>query len=513
MYKTILKKYFLLSTKVGQLFLFVTLIIVIISGTLYKDFYPVDEWRYVTITQDLEGNFLKLKYAGEDYFEKPPFYFWILYTFTKIFGVFHPVSFKLPNIIALLVFIVIFRYYLKNFVSNYVLFLIIFLSLPINIASIQLVRMDFLMNIFINLSILTILNHLFTENRYFSKTSFIVSGLFSAVAVLIKGPAGFFLPFFVIFVILLLEKQLKISYIFYFLLGFTPLLFLWFLAGYLFYGKTYIISYIMKETAGRIIHGKHHKESFLYYFLLFLPSILPYSLIFLSGLKEICKSKERIFLYWIIISLVVLSISRSKLLIYLSSLMLPICIIIYSILNKEIITTLEKQFLRITIIIFIALFILLLLLPASVVKNPYIASTLELTETKIVLLTLTFISLFIFGQNLNTTKFLWWWIITVSIISFFIYNRLNIHYDINKVVTVLKEECKNEIYVYKWKLLYYFKWKMGTEKVKFVSEISNQQKGCYITSKKIYEEDKLKGEYPKMLPFPRDGGIVILKAR
>ncbi|MFN7181280.1 MAG: ArnT family glycosyltransferase [Planctomycetota bacterium] len=499
--------------------LVISVVIIIISGTLFKDFYPVDEWRYVVITQELGGSFLKLKYAGDDYFEKPPFYFWILYGFSKIFGIFCFLSFKLPNILALFVFIFVFKKSLKKFVNDYLLFLVIFFILPLNFVSIQLVRMDFLMNIFINLSIILIFNSLKDDNL--KPGNFFLSGLFSSVAVMIKGPAGFFIPLCVIFIILVIEKKFKASFARYFLLGFFPLILLWFVAGYIYHGGRYIESYLFKETAGRIIYGEHHRESLFYYFLLFLPVILPFSFLFALNLKYIYKTNHRIFLYWIIISVVVLSVSKSKLIIYLSSLMLPVSIIVCKILEEKGSDRTICFLYKITIVFFAILFstilvfayypqILSSIFPGN--TSSYIINYLTTFQAKSVVIVLILIGIFFITLKANPLIFLSWWTITIFILSMYLYYGLNKHYDLSYIVDTIKRDCKGkDVIVYKWKTLYYLKWRGKNEKIIFSSKIRQGKEVCIITSLKIYQEEKIGLKVHTELSFSRNGGIVILK--
>ncbi len=498
--------------------LLITLLTVIIFGTFFKDFYPIDEWRYVVITQDLSSSFLKLKYGGDDYFEKPPFYFWILYVFSKVCGMYNFFSFKLPNIILLLMYILIFRKYLIKFVSDYTLFLIIFFSIPINFVSVQLVRMDLLMNLFINMSILLVFNKMLENNL--KSSVFFWSGFFSSLAVLIKGPAGFFVPFSVIFITVIMERKFKIFYFISFLLGFVILVLLWFLGGYIYFGGSYLESYLFKEIVGRIIYGKHHKENFFYYFLLFLPAILPFSLIFIFNLQSIFKSHSRFFLYWIVISLLVLSISRSKLIIYLSSIMLPVGVIISNIFQQQHLGKKISMLCKVTIILFILKLVLLLLAVWTIYLISDISSSrlhhlinhLKMWDVKIVVSVLIIVSILFIIKKTNPLNFLMWWIVTLSIISIFLYYKLNKHYDVSSIVKAINQECYSKnIYVYKWKTLYYFKWRGKNENIRFTWELPVGNSKCIITSFKIYREEKIGLSIYKRLSFSRDEGIVIIK--
>lgn len=398
--------------------------------------------------------------------------------------------------------------------------------MPMNIASIQLVRMDFLMNMFINLSILIIFRYLAVDNQRLGvssdlpvvifSSSFLLSGLFSSIAVLIKGPAGFFIPFFVIFTTLLIEKRFKVSYVLYFLSGFIPLVFLWFLFGYIYYGPSYIESYILEETAGRIIEGKHHNESVFYYLLFFLPCILPYSLIFFSSFKNILKSKFRFFLYWIIISITILSISRSKLIIYLSSILLPVSMIIDMAFEENHSLNALKNYMRITILFFVAIFALVLSYSwfgtRILYQNLYLAKAIQNPNTRIILIILIMLSLYFTKNLVNHRNFLIWWIVSICIISLFLYNMLNKHYDVEKAVSYINTKCKDKnIYIYKWKTLYYFKWRMKNNNIRFSRDLPEDEGYCIITSQKIYEEDKLVLPVVAVIPFTRDGGIVVFK--
>lgn len=292
-----------------------------------------NEIKYYTITDTLikSREFFILKYFSELYPDKPPLYFWLLKFFKENFESFNFLSIFFGSIIPSFI-IVILMYNLFSKLKNEKFGFLVVVSLattPFFIGISVFLRMDMLMNLFITISLYYFFSIYFNliENSWFNREVIYLSiflGIFT------KGIAGGIVPFSIILVFLILEKNLSFLKKINFLAGLGFILFCalaWFFLIYIQpEGKEYLSLMFKQETVGRIVKAKTHIKPFYYYFARLIFLIFPYSIFWYCGIFHYLKdiknySKwnylEKLGVIWSIVPLILFSLASGKLDIYM----------------------------------------------------------------------------------------------------------------------------------------------------------------------------------------------------
>lgn len=292
-----------------------------------------NEIKYYTITDTLikSREFFILKYFSELYPDKPPLYFWLLKFFKENFESFNFLSIFFGSIIPSFI-IVILMYNLFSKLKNEKFGFLVVVSLattPFFIGISVFLRMDMLMNLFITISLYYFFSIYFNliENSWFNRGVIYLSiflGIFT------KGIAGGIVPFSIILVFLILEKNLSFLKKINFLAGLGFILFCalaWFFLIYIQpEGKEYLSLMFKQETVGRIVKAKTHIKPFYYYFARLIFLIFPYSIFWYCGIFHYLKdiknySKwnylEKLGVIWSIVPLIFFSLASGKLDIYM----------------------------------------------------------------------------------------------------------------------------------------------------------------------------------------------------
>lgn len=297
-----------------------------------------NEIKYLAITKEsLNNNFFILKYLGNLYPDKPPFYFWIL----KIIDTYFPKHFfKLGILVGSIIpsyFISILSYkFLLKFIKKEIyieqLSFTIILGLiasPLFIGGTNVLRMDMLMNLFIFSSLLIFFNMYYSFKKI-NFTNLFFMYLFIFLGLFTKGVVGIIAPLAGILTFLLLNKELKFLKKIHFIKGIIFIvfcIFIWFINIYFSKdGYDYIKLLLGQETLGRITKAKSHIRP-IYYYLKNLPLVsLPYGLIvffplmhYIRNIKNFKKWKEleKIFFSMSVPLFILLSFASGKLVIYL----------------------------------------------------------------------------------------------------------------------------------------------------------------------------------------------------
>lgn len=306
------------------LFVFVALLPVL----FLRDFTPTNELRYLSIANEaLRGGHLFAFYNhGLPYADKPPLYFWIIMLGKWIWGKHVMFFLSLFSLIPALIIAYIMEKWVKgegreSFHDIRVLTLFttgLFLGLAI------FIRMDMLMCMFIVLS-LYIFYRQYTDPEVPSFYSWLFP-LYVFLGIFSKGPMGLIVPLSVIFVFLLINKQLNQFFRFWGWKTWTFLIIgclLWFIGAYIEGGKDYIQNLLFHQTYDRAVNSFHHKEPFYYYLKTMWYSFAPWILLILfmiiTVFKKGCQSSllQRFFLTTAVTIFILLSVVSSKIEIYL----------------------------------------------------------------------------------------------------------------------------------------------------------------------------------------------------
>ena len=184
-------------------------------------------------------------------------------------------------------------------------------------------RMDMLMSMFIVLSLHTFFRMYSGEGK---KRDSWLFPIFVFMAIFTKGPVGIIVPLVSTSVFLFLKKELRTIERYWGWKTFAVLIVLcgaWFAGVYAEGGSSYLNNLLFNQTVNRAVNSFHHKEPFYYYFIAFLYSLAPWSLliggILISGIKRKLMSTdlERFFLVVAGSTFATLSLFSSKLAVYM----------------------------------------------------------------------------------------------------------------------------------------------------------------------------------------------------
>lgn len=321
-----LAKFFRKRTYIYLVILFACCSILYLPSALNRDLHYRDELRYVEVAREMSvtGNYLVPHFGGEVYPDKPPVYFWLLNFSKKIFGNYSTLAMIFPSLIAALSMIIM-TFYLGKLFWEQQTGLLAALILATNILFFVfavMVRMDLIMSVLIGGSLI-----FFYVAYQQKKTNYYLLVYFlMALAITVKGPAGFLMPLVIIPTFLFWERnlaELKNMKLKTGLLIFFGILLLWLIPAFLVGGKDYAYQLLIVQTFGRAANSFIHTEPFYYYFVTFPVAFLPWSLLFIAALLYLCfKKKElstalKFILSWFLAPLILFSFFSSKLLFYL----------------------------------------------------------------------------------------------------------------------------------------------------------------------------------------------------
>ncbi len=359
--------------------------IVLFPLYFFRDFTPDNELRYLSITSEALNNHTWFTFSnhGLIYGDKPPLYFWILIACKLFTGSYPmPILGLFSLIPAILIMCVMDRWITKYAdAKNHPERLggLLMFSTAYFLGATFVIRMDMLMSLFIVLSLYTFYK---MYNGDKSSKNKVLLLLFVFLGAFTKGPSAIAIPFVVIVVFLLYNKQLKsiFSYFSWISVGLFLLLgFVWIVMIYKEGGTAYLNNILIKQTIGRGINAFHHKEPFYYYLISSLYTFAPWTLLYLVALlkrnsKEELSSLSSFFLITFISSFILFSLISSKLDIYL----LPLYpfLIYYTALKFEDI----KNGLLTRISLFIPAVICILILPALFILRNNIALPFPITN-------------------------------------------------------------------------------------------------------------------------------------
>lgn len=284
------------------------------------------------------NNWLTPTYNGNNRYDKPILFYWLVIIAYKIFGI-NEFSARLPSALsAILLTIVIFLFVKKNIDERHAIFsLIPWILCPYFIIYSHAAVTDMVLCLFISLSLFSFF---ISTNDYINekkKNNFYIYSfyLFSALATLTKGLIGILIPFGVSIIYMLLtcgRKCLKnifnIRGIILFLLICLP----WFLIQIYINGSEFINLFFIKHHFKRytgVISG--HKGPIYYFIPVLILGLFPWSSYIPSSIKRIAIEKEKIQIFlltWFLFIFIFFSFSTTKLPNYILPSIPALCILI-----------------------------------------------------------------------------------------------------------------------------------------------------------------------------------------
>lgn len=303
------------------------IVLAVLPLCIFRDFTIANELRYLSIADEAlrTGSIFTFTNHGIDYADKPPLYFWIIMSGKLIFGKHSMLFLSLFSIVPALVILHIMDSWVRNLLTQNerLVAQLMLITSAYFLGTSVFLRMDMLMSMFIVLSM-----HSFykmysgsTKKRYtFLFPVFVFLALFT------KGPVGIIVPLVSTLVFLISKRALK-SFGRYWgwktLAIILALCGIWFAGVYREGGSQYLENLLFHQTVDRAVNSFHHAEPFYYYFISFLYTLAPWSLliagVIISGLinKFTVTDIERLFLVTSLSTFTVLSLFSSKLEIYL----------------------------------------------------------------------------------------------------------------------------------------------------------------------------------------------------
>lgn len=289
-----------------------------------------DETFYAQTAREMldAGQWATPRIFGEPQFEKPVLYYWLVMASYIVFGV-GAFAARFPSAVfgvigVLGVFFLGKRLYspLCGFLSG----VIVATSVEYLILARACVT-DMVLTVFI------IFLFLFFIEGWFSgkKIYFLLSAVMAALATLTKGPIGVLLPGLILFLYLLITRQIKDVFkkvpVFSCILVFLAVAVPWYLIVKVSHGGDFFQEFYGKHHITRFLHPEHRIGSSPFFYLpIVIGGIFPWTIFFLMAAWEVYKKgaapgglrSSRIFLaVWFLAVFIFFSISRTKLVTYI----------------------------------------------------------------------------------------------------------------------------------------------------------------------------------------------------
>lgn len=319
---------------------FIPIVLIIITLPLFnRMFMQRNELKYLYIAQNIIKSKNPFVYylSGKLYTDKPPLFFWIIIFSKFIFRNYYTYGIVIFNIfIESFLLIKLYRFLQIKFDKNIAL-MSIFITFTgiLQYISVIIVRMDIYLSCFIALSLLNFFE-CYEKNDYQKNW---ITFIYIGFAFLFKGIVGLLTPLLVIILFKFISSKkysLKETGFYKGLAIILAFVLFWIIPAYINLGNIFIEEVFFKQLFGRVVKTFVHKRPFYYYFYTLPLTVFPWTVyavysVYKSTVLWIKKKNisdfEKFLLIWIFLTLFYLSISSSKLVIYLLPIETPIGIL------------------------------------------------------------------------------------------------------------------------------------------------------------------------------------------
>lgn len=307
----------------------------------------------------ISGDYLHVQINFEPFWEKPPFFFWLQGISMAVFGVTEFAA-RFPNALFGLIYLIT-LYFIgkKHFDRKFgLIWAMLFTASILPHVYFKSGIIDPVFNYFIFLSIYFMILVIGKAPKRIALYS-VLSGLFSGLAVLTKGPVGFLLLGLTLFIFLLLNRFKnfpKFKYILLFFLGFILVISIWLFMEYLQNGLDVLIQFVEYQIDLFKTPVAGHAQPFYYHFVVVFFGCFPISVF---ALPNLIKSKNSIeydldrwmrVLFWVVILL--FSIVTTKIIHYSSMTYLPLSFLAaYTVYHSDVVKQKLSKALRSTLVI------------------------------------------------------------------------------------------------------------------------------------------------------------------
>lgn len=340
-----LKKYYLFSG-----FIILGILLLYFVGMNSMALTDPDEVFYAETAREMltHKSFLIPLIFEKPQFEKPPLFYWLILVSFKVFGV---GTLAARFVTALLGIIGIFGTYLfVNKIFNKEISLMSTLILATSALYFGMSR-SAITDIVFSVMVIFTLYAFYTWYKFRKNIFLVLFAIFSALAVLTKGPAGIIIPLFVILLFLLLSKDRRTLKSFIFNRWWWLFLFLalpWYIYVSLKYGKSFMWEFFIHNNWHRILYAEHRGvDRWYFYPCVMLWGIFPWTFYLLMVGRHFKKHKtDYLFLFcWIGTVFLMFQCAHSKLASYILPLFPAVAITLSISLSS-----LERKYKRLTVI-------------------------------------------------------------------------------------------------------------------------------------------------------------------
>lgn len=304
-----------------------------------------DEPRYAEAAKQMvkTGDWLVPRFNGQERFDKPVLFYWLIAFAYKIFGVsefaarFWPALFGVGGIIMV--------YLLGKKMFSPLAGFLAGLVLATNIQYMAVSRLaitDMTLTFFLELAFFAFWFGYQTQNKLKRNLLYLIFYISVALAALTKGPVAVIFAGFIILLFLIVTKDLKVlkeMQIFWGVIIFVIVAFPWYILIIQKYGRSYIDYFFLKHNLARFATPElKHPGPVVYYLPVLLIGLFPWSAFLFSsfwylwsGKSDILagQKKQIIFLFiWFCTIFLFFSVARAKLPTYIMPLYFPAALLV-----------------------------------------------------------------------------------------------------------------------------------------------------------------------------------------
>jgi len=322
------------------LILFVLAYFFLMFGNSILSLTNPDEVFYTQAAKEMsqKNSWMTPYLFGQPQFEKPILLYWLMRLSFMVFGItsfsarFFPALFAILGVIAVyLLARIAFKNEQKAFLAG-----LVSMSYGLYIGLARSVFTDMIFSVLILFSLVSFF-WAYSEKKY-RRLGICLFFIFSGLAVLAKGPLGFLIPFAVIFIFLLLRRDIKYFFCADFFLGgvvFLAISLPWYILMVKKYGSVFTYEFFYNDHWRRLIEAEHSSNDTWYFYpASMIGCMFPWSVYVLGSLAYLFLRLKRdasilhLFLAaWIIAVLLIFQFAHSKLVSYIFPLFPALAII------------------------------------------------------------------------------------------------------------------------------------------------------------------------------------------
>lgn len=317
-----------------------------------------DEINFAESAREMivSGDYLHVQINFEPFWEKPPLFFWLQVISMGIFGITEFAA-RFPNAVFGAVYLI--TLYLigkKHFDKKFgLIWALLFIASLLPHVYFKSGIIDPVFNYFIFLSIYFMIQVIGKSPKHLWVFA-LLSGVFSGLSVITKGPVGFLLLGLTLFIFLLINRFKNFPPFKYILLFFSGLILVissWLLVEYMQNGLDVMIQFIEYQIDLFRSPVAGHAQPFYYHFIVVFFGCFPISIL---ALPNLFRTRENIeynldqwmrILFWVVI--ILFSIVTTKIIHYSSMTYLPLSFLAaYTVYHSSVLQSSLKKSLRFT---------------------------------------------------------------------------------------------------------------------------------------------------------------------